>query len=142
MFGGSRKSGKPQSRIDSLIGVGTRVEGNIVFAGGLRVDGEIRGNVTVESGQTGTLVISEHARVEGEISVSHLVINGTVIGPVRVADFLELQPSARVTGDVEYLGLEMQQGAVVQGRLIHQTSAKTEPASKPVDVKKLATGAA
>lgn len=124
MFG-SKKSGKPQNRIDSLIGAGTRVEGNLVFTGGLRVDGEIRGNVTVDKGQPGTLVISEQARVEGEISVSHLVVNGTIIGPVHVTETLELQPCARVTGDVEYMSLEMQQGAVVQGRLIHQANAKT-----------------
>lgn len=142
MFGSPKKAPKAQSRIDSLIGVGTRVEGNVVFSGGLRIDGEVRGNVHVEKGQPGTLVISEQARVEGEISVSHLVINGTVIGPVHVADFLELQPSARVTGDVEYLGLEMQQGAVVQGRLIHSANAKTESvAPKAVDIKKAAVGA-
>jgi cytoskeletal protein CcmA (bactofilin family) len=141
MFG-SNKPPKAQSRIDSLIGAGTRVEGNVIFAGGLRIDGEVRGNVLVDKGQAGTLVISEQARVEGEISVSHLVINGTVIGPVHVAEFLELQPSARVTGDVEYLGLEMQQGAVVQGRLIH--SANPQPDSSPaktVDIKKAVAGA-
>ena len=124
MFG-RKKSGKPLNRIDSLIGAGTRVEGNIIFTGGLRVDGEIHGNVSVEKGLAGTLVISEQARVEGEISVSHLVVNGTVIGPVRVSETLELQPSARVTGDVEYMSLEMQQGSVVQGRLVHQANAKT-----------------
>lgn len=141
MFGSS-KPPKAQSRIDSLIGAGTRVEGNVVFSGGLRIDGEVRGNVLVERGQAGTLVISEHARVEGEISVSHLVINGTVIGPVRVAEFLELQPSARVTGDVEYVGLEMQQGAVVQGRLIHSANHKPEAApAKALEVKKVAAGA-
>lgn len=124
MFG-RKKSGRPLNRIDSLIGAGTRVEGNILFAGGLRVDGEIHGNVSVEKGQAGTLVISEQARVEGEISVSHLVVNGTIIGPVRVSETLELQPCARVTGDVEYMSLEMQQGSVVQGRLVHQANAKT-----------------
>jgi cytoskeletal protein CcmA (bactofilin family) len=67
-----------------------------------------------------TLVISEHARVEGEISVSHLVVNGTIIGPVHSSEFLELQPRARVTGDVEYSTIEIQLGAVVQGRLVHQ----------------------
>ncbi len=128
MFG-SKKSGKPQSRFDSLIGAGTRIEGNLVFTGGLRVDGEIHGNVMVEKGLPGTMVISEHARVEGEVSVSHLVVNGTIIGPVRVTETLELQPCARVTGDVEYLSIEMQQGAVVQGRLMHQTAAK------PVELK-------
>ena len=118
MFG--KKTNKPQGRIDSLIGVGTSLEGDVTFTGGLRVDGEIRGNVRGADGQPATLVISEHARIEGEISVSHLVINGTVIGPVHSSDFLELQTRARVTGDVEYSTIEMHLGAVVQGRLVHQ----------------------
>ncbi len=119
------KGAKPQSRIDSLVGVGTVICGDVTFSGGLRVDGEIRGNVRGAEGQASTLVISEHARIEGEIDVAHLVINGTVIGPVRSKEFLELQSKARVTGDVEYNALEMHLGAVVQGRLVHQgTMAK------------------
>lgn len=123
MFG-KPKSTKPQNRIDSLIGAGTRIDGDVCFSGGLRIDGEVHGSITVDQDQLGTLVISEHARVEGEVVVSHLMVNGTIIGPVRVKDVLELQPSARVTGDVEYRQLEMQPGAVVQGRLIHQTETK------------------
>ena len=123
MFGGKR-SNKPQNRIDSLIGAGTRVNGDVIFSGGLRVDGEVHGNIGCEKGQGGTLVISEHARVEGEIAVGHVVINGTVVGPVVAGESLELLPNARVTGDVEYHQIEMQQGAVVQGRLVHQTNAK------------------
>ncbi|MDP1613038.1 MAG: polymer-forming cytoskeletal protein [Sulfuritalea sp.] len=118
MFG--KKISKPQGRIDSLIGVGTSLDGDVTFTGGLRVDGEIKGNVRGAEGQPATLVISEHARIEGEISVSHLVINGTVIGAVHSSDFLELQTRARVTGDVEYSTIEMHLGAVVQGRLVHQ----------------------
>jgi len=118
MFG--KKTNKPQGRIDSLIGAGTSLDGDVTFAGGLRVDGEIRGNVRGAEGQPATLVISEHARIEGEISVSHLVINGTVIGAVHSSDFLELQARARVTGDVEYSTIEMHLGAVAQGRLVHQ----------------------
>lgn len=124
MFGKGHGS-KPQSKIDSLIGAGTRVEGNVTFSGGLRVDGEIKGNVCAEKGVPSTLVISEQARIEGQIDVAHVVINGTVVGPVCASDSLELQPNARVTGDVEYHHLEMQQGAVVQGRLVHQTNART-----------------
>jgi cytoskeletal protein CcmA (bactofilin family) len=124
MFG-VKKGSTPQNSIDSLIGVGTRIEGNMIFSGGLRVDGEVRGNIRSENGQEGTLVISEKASVEGEISVGHVVINGTVIGPVTAGESLELLPSARVTGDVEYHQIEMQQGAVIQGRLVHQISAKT-----------------
>jgi cytoskeletal protein CcmA (bactofilin family) len=64
-------------------------------------------------------VLSEHAQVSGEVDVTHLVINGTVKGPVHASDYLELQPKARVTGDVHYRSLEMQAGAVVEGRLVH-----------------------
>lgn len=118
MFGA--KSHKPQSKIDTLVGAGTRISGDVRFSGGLRVDGEIKGNVVAEEGAPSTLVISEHAKVEGEINVTHLVINGTVTGPVKATEFLELQAKARVTGDVEYSRIEMHLGAVVQGRLVHQ----------------------
>lgn len=115
-----KKGSKPQSRIDSLIGAGTKIEGDVTFTGGLRVDGDVKGNVRAIGEQGGTLVISEHARIEGEVHVSHVVINGAIIGPVYSSEFLELQPRARVTGDVQYSNLEMHLGAIVQGRLVHQ----------------------
>jgi cytoskeletal protein CcmA (bactofilin family) len=118
MFGA--KTTKPQNRIDSLIGVGTIVEGNVSFSGGLRVDGRVRGNVTTTDDQPSTLVLSEKAQIDGEIRVSHAVINGTVIGTVHGAEYVELQPKSNVTGDVHYRTLEIQLGAVVQGRLVHQ----------------------
>lgn len=121
----SKNPSKPQNRIDTLIGAGTKIAGDVTFSGGLRVDGEIDGNVIATEGQSSTLVVSEHARVEGEVRVSHVVINGTVIGPVHSTEFLELQPKARVTGDVEYNTLEMHLGAVVQGRLVHDAPARS-----------------
>lgn len=124
MFG-TKKGSAPQNSIDSLIGAGMRVEGNVVFSGGLRVDGEVCGNISSENPLEGTLVVSEKASVEGSISVGHVVINGAVVGPVFAGESLELLPSARVTGDVEYHQIEMQQGAVIQGRLVHQAGAKT-----------------
>jgi cytoskeletal protein CcmA (bactofilin family) len=118
MFGG--KASKPQTRIDSLIGDGTTVEGNVIFNGGLRIDGRVKGNVLAGEEQPSTLVLSERARVEGEIRVSHAVVNGTVVGPVHATEYVELQPKCNVTGDVHYRTLEIQLGAVVQGRLVHQ----------------------
>jgi cytoskeletal protein CcmA (bactofilin family) len=131
MFG--KKPTKPQNRIDSLIGAGTRIEGNVIFAGGLRIDGEVKGDVRSAEGDLGTLVISEHARVEGAIHVSHMVVNGTIVGPVHATEFLELQPRSRVTGDVHYASLEMHLGAVVDGRLVHAVAAAAE--AKPVELK-------
>ena len=119
----SSRQSKPQNRIDSLVGAGTKVEGNVIFSGGLRVDGEIKGSVIADPGKPSTLVLSEQARVEGEIKVTHLVVNGTVVGPIYVADYLELQSKAKVTGDVQYKTLEIQLGAVVEGKLIHLAEA-------------------
>ena len=121
-----RKSRPPQKRIDSLIGAGTVVQGNVMFAGGLRIDGAVDGKVATANNAPGTLVISEHARVDGEVKVSHVVINGSVSGPVIANDYLELQAKARVNGDVVYRALEMHVGAVVQGKLMH---AEPETAS-------------
>jgi cytoskeletal protein CcmA (bactofilin family) len=128
MFG--NKPSKPQNRIDCLIGAGTVIKGDLTFDGGLRVDGHVHGNVISGEGKPGTLVLSEAARIEGEIRVSHVVINGTVVGPVHAADYVELQSKANVTGDVYYRTLEMQLGAVVQGRLVYQDDVKADKVVK------------
>ena len=117
MFG--KKETQPQKRIDGLIAGGTIVRGDIIFSGGLRIDGSVEGRISTNNGDAGTLVISEQAQVDGEIKVSHVVVNGTVRGPIIADDYLELQAKARVVGDVTYRKLEMQLGAVVQGRLCH-----------------------
>ena len=126
MFGNKNKPNKPQNRIDCLIGAGTEIKGDMTFDGGLRVDGRVQGNVVSVEGKPGTLVLSEAARIEGEIRVSHVVINGTVVGPVHAADYVELQSKANVTGDVYYRTLEMHLGAVVQGRLVYRDDTKTD----------------
>ena len=120
MFG--IKSSKPQSTIDSLIGATTVIEGDVVFSGGLRIDGQVKGNVlaSADSGVTNsTLVVSESARIQGEIRAAHVVVNGAVDGPIYVSEFLELQPKARVTGDVHYKSIEIHLGATLDGTLEH-----------------------
>ncbi|HEU4708696.1 MAG TPA: polymer-forming cytoskeletal protein [Methylophilaceae bacterium] len=114
-----KNKNKPQSRIDTLIGAETRVEGDIHFKGGLRVDGSVRGNVSENVDAPGTLVLSEHGRIEGAITVGQAVINGKVVGPVRANHYIELQTKSRVTGDVYYKSLEMHTGAVIEGKLIY-----------------------
>ena len=123
---------KPQSRIDTLIGADTRIEGDIHFSGGLRVDGSIRGNVSEVSSTPGTLVLSEHGRIEGAVTVSQLVINGKVVGPVRANQFVELQAKSRVIGDVYYQSLEMHTGAVIEGKLIYLGDVAKEAIIDPL----------
>jgi len=122
MFG--NKPVKPDGRIDTLIGAGSRVDGNIHFTGGLRIDGVVTGNVVAED--AGTVVISEEATVEGEIRVAHAVVNGKVIGPIHGTESVELQAKANVCGDVFYKSLEVHLGAIVQGRLEHGAQMRTD----------------
>ena len=114
-----KKANKIDSRIDTLVGVETRIEGDLHFNGGLRVDGAIRGSVSEQNGTPSTLILSEHGKIEGAVTVAKIVINGKVIGPVKSSHFIELQTKAHITGDLYYKSLEMHTGAVIEGKLIY-----------------------
>ena len=103
--------------IRSLVGEGMVVRGELRFVEGLRIDGEIDGDVIATGEGRSILVISEKARVTGKVMASHVIINGEVHGPIQSDELLELQPRARITGDIRYETLEMHPGAVVDGEL-------------------------
>lgn len=110
MFG-TRK----QPPIRTLIGEGTVLEGEIRFSEGLRIDGRVIGNVIAHGDEPNLLVIGEKATITGRVKAGHLIVNGEVHGPVESTELLELQPKARIEGNVRYERLEMHQGATVHG---------------------------
>ena len=116
---------KKQPPIKSLIAQGTCIEGNLKFSDGLRIDGEVIGDIRASEGGSSILVVSESAVVSGSIYADHVIINGRVIGPVHASELLELQPKAKISGDVSYKALEMHQGAVIAGQL-RPTSQEVE----------------
>lgn len=115
--------------IRSLVGEGMSVRGDLAFNEGLRVDGQVFGDVVASGEGRSILVISDNARVHGRVSASHVIINGEVHGPIVSSEMLELQPKARVVGDVRYEMLEMHPGALVEGELKPLKSAE-KPALK------------
>ena len=112
MFGNQK-----QPPIRTLIGEGTVITGELRFADGLRIDGEVVGDVVSDGEGYSILVISEKARVTGKVIAGHVIVNGTVVGPIHSSSLLELQPKAQITGDVRYEVLEMHQGATIDGEL-------------------------
>lgn len=125
MFGFKRRKEK---HIASLIGAGSTVAGDLTFADGLRIDGTVNGSVRCVGGEgAGMLVVSEQGIVEGEVRAAHVVVAGRITGPVFTTEMVELQPKARIVGDVHYRAIEIHHGAVVDGRLVHD-AATTEPA--------------
>lgn len=136
MFGSKTKK-KLHSHIDTLIGSKSHVVGNLNFSGGLRVDGKISGDVISGGNENCTLVISDKGIVEGKIQVTNVIVNGTVAGPIHAKGYIELQSNAKVSGDVHYGSMEIQLGASVEGKMIHQSVAKPEEAAiKPAPPKK------
>jgi cytoskeletal protein CcmA (bactofilin family) len=122
-------SKKKQPPIRTLVGEGTLIQGEVRFTEGLRIDGEVQGDIIGLGDGSSILVISEKARVVGKVSASHVIINGSVIGPVHSTELLELQPKASITGDVRYEVLEMHQGATIDGEL-RPMSAGEKPGLK------------
>ncbi len=116
MFG---KKNKRVTRIDSLVGQETEINGDIFFSGGLHIDGKVKGNVIANRDSTSVLTLSEQGRVEGEIHVPNVILNGHVEGNVHTSEHIELALNARINGNVYYNLIEMAMGAAVNGSLVH-----------------------
>ena len=111
------------TRIDTLIGQHTEVTGDVRFAGGLHVDGTIKGNVIAENDDRAMLSLSEQGTIEGEVNVPFVILNGVVQGDVHGSEHVELSSKARITGNVYYHLIEMAIGAEVNGKLVHSPAA-------------------
>lgn len=120
MIGLGKKKPPP---IRSLVGDGMTVKGTIYFTEGMRIDGRVEGDVIAAGEAHSILVISEKARIIGKVMAAHVIINGEVEGPIVCQEMLELQPKARITGDIRYDVLEMHPGALVDGELRSLKSA-------------------
>jgi len=134
MFGKDKK--QKSARISTIIGEDTEIHGDIMFSGGLHIDGTVKGNVTAESQAYAVLTISDKGIIEGEVKVPNIVLNGRVSGDVYASERIELAPKASVTGNVYYNLLEMSMGASVNGNLVHnvetdQVVALDADADKP-----------
>lgn len=118
--------------VNTQIGKGTTIDGDLQFSGGLLIEGTIKGNITAENDQA-TLILHEHGRIQGEVRVPSMVLNGSIDGDVFASGKVELFEKSRVCGDVYYNLLEMAVGAEVNGKLVRQKpSEHPAPAAAPV----------
>lgn len=107
--------------LSTLVAEDVEITGDLVFSSGMRVDGQVRGDVigrVADSGAPTLLVLSAKGRIEGSVRTGDAVINGTVVGDLDIEHRLELQSDARVMGTIRYRQLQMDVGATVQGQLV------------------------
>jgi cytoskeletal protein CcmA (bactofilin family) len=133
MFGKAKSTTTKSAKIDTLIGQNTEIRGDVVFSGGLHVDGTLRGNVIADQDSGSVLSVSERGLIEGDVRVPNVVMNGSVVGDVYVSNHIELAPQARVKGNVYYKVIEMARGAEVNGNLVHRGEGAVDvPAAQPL----------
>lgn len=113
------KNKSKSTKIETLIGTAMEIQGDLIFSGGLHVDGRIVGNVIAEEHSQSMLVLSDRGQIEGEVRVPLVVINGQVTGDVYASERVELSSQGQVNGNVYYNLLEMAMGAEVNGNLVH-----------------------
>ncbi|MDH5571214.1 MAG: polymer-forming cytoskeletal protein [Gammaproteobacteria bacterium] len=130
------KKPKQTAQIDSLIGQNTEIHGDVIFSGGLHVDGVVKGSVISEQGEDSLLTLSERGTIEGEVKVPNVVVNGKVIGDVHALGHVELAANARIIGNVYYSLIEMAMGAEVNGNLVHQSNSSVVPITRDTAEKK------
>jgi len=138
MFGKGKK--KPINKahnvtFETLISSKTSIEGDFQFAGGLHIDGMIKGTIRATEDQDAVVRISNIGEVDGDVVAPHIIVNGTVHGDVHASKHIELAENASVKGNVYYHLIEMAMGAEVNGNLVHQkelaTLDKTPVKAKP-----------
>ena len=129
-MGGKNK--KPVSaKVHTLVGGDTEIRGDVIFDGGLFIDGAVIGNVEAKAGTASILNLSDQGSVEGQVRVPHIILNGTVIGDVYASERIELAAKARVTGNVYYNLIEMAIGAEINGQMVHEAEARNPVLSMP-----------
>lgn len=122
------------TKLSSLVSANVQVAGDLIFTGGVRIDGQVQGNVVGKDGDHGLLVLSDKGTITGNVRVYDAVINGTICGDLEVGHFLELQANARVTGNITYRQLQMECGAHVDGRLERNGEAGSSAADGTTNV--------
>ena len=133
-----RKTDQPSidvSRLSSLIATGVQIVGDVIVTDGVRIDGQVTGNVVGKPETKGLLVLSEQGRIEGNVRVHDAVVNGTICGDIEVENFIELQAGARVTGAIRYRTLQMTCGARVEGTMVCTAESRAAAPDNVVSLK-------
>lgn len=126
----------PTNNFDTLISSKAEIVGDIHFSGGLHIDGKVYGNIIADDDSKAVLRVSDKGLVEGEVSVPHIIVNGTIVGDVHSCEHLELAAKAEIKGNIFYNTVEMVMGSQVDGRLAHRykSTKGNEKAKMPKQV--------
>ncbi len=109
-----------EGKIDSVIGKGTAINGDINVNGSTKIDGTVKGNVSVKE----CLILGQDALIKGGIHCKSAIIGGRIEGNINVKELVEFQSGAKMLGDVVCRGLIVEEGVFFEGNC--KMSQRTE----------------
>lgn len=120
-----RKLNEERSKVETILGIGTMVEGDIFTKGSLRVEGRVKGFIKAE----GDLYIGESGVLETKIEARKVIIAGSVNGNISAEEKIEILPSGKLNGDIRTKSLKIEEGAVFVGssKLLEDGSEVNNP---------------
>lgn len=106
-----RKMEEAKGKVETILGNGTTVEGDLYTKGSLRIEGRVKGKIKAE----GDLLVGESGNLETEIEVRNVLIAGTVRGNIKALNKIEILPSGKLYGDIKTKIIRIEEGAVFVG---------------------------
>lgn len=138
MFNNTKKEDTEEgiSNSSNIIGKGTQLDGNLVLAGNLRVEGKVKGSIHTKA----KVVLGITSMVEGDVLAQNAEIGGEVQGTIKVSGLLTLKPTAVVGGDIITSKLVFEEGAKFNGKCNMGGAAKESTPTSPSNTNQEKTG--
>src|SRR5256712_12340699 len=111
----------------TFLGKGAQFKGIIHFEGTIRSEGRLEGEIHTK----GTLMVGEHAVIEGDISAGTIVSGGTINGNLTATERVQLLPSAVLNGDLKTPFLKVEEGVQLHGTCEAEGRAKSRAVEEP-----------
>jgi cytoskeletal protein CcmA (bactofilin family) len=108
----------------NIISEGTKIKGDIVANGDIRIDGELLGNISAK----GRLVIGPKGKIEGQIICNNIEISGCIKGKVTASELLTMKSTSQIIGDIVAGKLSVEPGSLFSGTCVMNG---TKPLNEP-----------
>ena len=112
----------PSSESTTLVAAGTELRGDLNFSGSLEIQGSIVGKIVADD-ETAQIRILNGGSVLGEIWVPNVIVNGLIEGDIYASKHIQLAAKAKVEGTIYYSSIEIERGADIGGKLVHEIPA-------------------
>jgi cytoskeletal protein CcmA (bactofilin family) len=112
----------PSSESTTLVAAGTELKGDLNFSGSLEIQGSIVGKIVADD-ETAQIRILNGGSVLGEIWVPNVIVNGLIEGDIYASKHIQLAAKAKVEGTIYYSSIEIERGADIGGKLVHEIPA-------------------